>query len=45
MAILAGGGLPASPDLIRRYPLEDAGAAFEALVAGRTDVLKRVVRP
>ena len=45
MAILAGGGLAASPDLIRRYPLEDAGAAFEALVAGRTDVLKRVVRP
>ena len=43
MAILAGGGLPSSADLIRRYPLEDAAAAFAALVAGRTDVLKRVV--
>src|SRR5689334_5743828 len=45
MAILASGALTASAELIRRYPLEDAADAFAALHEGRTDVLKRVVRP
>jgi len=45
MAILAGGALTGSADLIRRYPLADAATAFAELQEGRTDVLKRVVRP
>jgi threonine dehydrogenase-like Zn-dependent dehydrogenase len=45
MAILAGGALTPSAELIRRYPLADAADAFAALQEGRTDVLKRVVRP
>jgi L-iditol 2-dehydrogenase len=45
MDILAGGALPASEDLIRRYSLEDVAAAFHDLEGGRRDVLKLVVEP
>lgn len=44
MAILAGGALPASEELVRSYPLERAADAFADLRGG-SDVLKVAVRP
>jgi threonine dehydrogenase-like Zn-dependent dehydrogenase len=45
MDILAGGALPASENLIRRYPLDDVATAFHDLERGRRDVLKLVIVP
>jgi threonine dehydrogenase-like Zn-dependent dehydrogenase len=45
MEILAGGALPDSEQLIRRYPLDDVATAFRDLESGRRDVLKLVVEP